>query len=462
MDRYTVVPPLGHIKSICTTPMNVYAISDNYLLIFKKTNLELDKTVYFDQDIDLLAYDQQTNDLWISGPSSIVRFTAATYSTRDYPIADNINRIGVGFDRIYLDGQQDYSLHKITGEIKRITSFPTDLVWFTKTQEQDIKAYKFLTPYYYSDDTQFTERPFTQFPISAVYDDGMDLYVGTYQYGLFKYNKVSWVKERVIYGPLDNRIKRVKKISEKIAFISDQGISYLDTKDQTWQYHRFDHRVIDILYQQQDIIVTFENRISRADAGILITLSNIDYEILCLATDDTVTYIGTTAGLYAMNNKILDAEPFGQYNHAVYSIFPLGSEIYAGAETGLFKYDKIKKAWSKELGFGIKRIVGSGNSLFLLSTNNQLIHFKNTGENTSADTGWVLLPYFNIYDIAADNETIYCASYAGIYYYEPGPSTYKIIYNLPQIKYDHVFVLSNKIIAVTPDNIYSLNIEFRD
>jgi len=219
-DNYKLIPPLGDIKSICATPLNVFAISDNYLLIFSKPDLKLDKAIYFDQDIDLIGYDQQTNDLWITGPSNIIRFTIATYSVKSYPISDNIKRFGVGLDNIYLDGVKDYSLNKRTGELKYIASFPANLSWFKKTQDQDIKTYNFLMPYYYFDETGFTETPFAQFPITGIYDDGMDLYVGTNKYGLLKYNKVSWLKERIIYGPLDNRIQKAKKVDDKIAFIS--------------------------------------------------------------------------------------------------------------------------------------------------------------------------------------------------------------------------------------------------
>ena len=461
-DHYTVIPPLGNIESICATPFNVFTINDNYLLIFNKMDLELEKAIYFDQDIDLVGYDQQTNDLWITGPSIIIRFTIATYSIREYPISDNINRLGIGLDHIYLDGNRNYSLDKRTGQISNTTSFPGDLIWFEKTQEQDIKEYKFLMPYYYFDETGMTETPFTQFPITCLYDDGMELYIGTVQYGLLKYNKVSWDKKRIIYGPLDKNIRKVKKIEDKVAFISDFGISYLDETGQDWHYHRFDHAITDVLFQDKGVIITFENRISRADGGVLITLSNIDKRILCITSDDTMTYIGTTSGLYKKYNKVSETQPFGLYKYAILSVHLMEEEIFAGSEAAFFKYDKITSAWSKVLGFGIKDIVESENILYLLATNNQIIKYNDTKQNTGPDTGWALLPYFNIYDIATDDDVIYCVSYAGIFYYEPETDAYKVIYNLPRIRFDQVFILNNTIIAVSPDNIYTLPVKYRD
>jgi hypothetical protein len=213
------MPPLGNIKSICATPLNVFAISDNYLLIFDKPSLNLEKSIDFDGDIELVGYDQQSNDLWITSSSSVIRFTIATYSIRGYPITDDIERIGIGLDYVYLDGSKNYSLNKRTGELKYITSFPGDLTWSKRTTDEDIKAYSFLTPYYYFDDLNETQAPFTKFYISAIFDDGIDLYVGTHGYGLLRYNKVSWLKDRIVYGPLDKRIKKVKQVGDKIAFI---------------------------------------------------------------------------------------------------------------------------------------------------------------------------------------------------------------------------------------------------
>lgn len=462
IDYYTLMPPLGNIKSICATPLNVFAISDNYLLIFNKPSLNLETSIDFDGDIELVGYDQQSNDLWITSSSSIIRFTIATYSIRGYPITDDIERIGIGLNYVYLDGSKNYSLNKRTGELKYIASFPGNLTWSKRTTAEDIKAYSFLTPYYYFDDLNETQAPFTEFYISAIFDDGIDLYVGTNGYGLLRYNKVSWLKDRIVYGPLDKRIKKAKKVGDKIAFISNLGISYLEDTDKAWQYQRFTHQIADVLFQEHNFIVSFENLISRTDGGVLITISNMDNNILCLSSDDTLVYIGTSSGLYKMYHGMSKVMPFGPFKFAVHSVYPMNNEIFVGSETGFFKYDKGNNEWTKELGFGVKHIVELNKTLYLLATNNQIIQYKKMKQNLDPDTTWVLLPYFNIYDIASDEEVIYCASYAGIYYFEPETDAYRVVYNLPRIKFDHIFVLNNNIIAVSSKNIYSLPIKYRD
>ena len=115
------------------------------------------------------------------------------------------------------------------------------------------------------------------------------------------------------------------------------------------------------------------------------------------------------------------------------------------------------------LNFGVKDIVAINNDIFALGTNNQIMHYSNVADDSpEADTNWYLLPYFNIYDIDTDSEVLYCATYAGIHYYDPASSLYKAIYNLPRIDYQYVFFVDNTILAISSDAVYSLPLEHRD
>jgi hypothetical protein len=463
-DHYTLIPRLGIVKSIATSTLQVFAINDNYLLIFDKSSLRLERTIYFEDDIELLGYDRFTNDLWITGSQGLIRFTLTSFSTREYALANKIQRMGIDIDNVYLDGARDFVLNKRTSMIKPISTFPGNLDWFKKTSDQDIKSYNFLMPYYFYDAAEQSQNPFAQFNITAIYDNGMDLYVGTAGYGLLRYNKVSWLKQRVVYGPLDNQLLKVRKFNDQVFFVSDQGISYRAPGQEQWQYYRFTDQISDMLYQDNSIIVSLQNRIMRNDQGVLITITNTKNNILCLGADQDALYIGTASGLYKMYKGTSTLIPFGPDNLAVYAVYPADNEIFVGGEIGFYKYDRTENKWSKELGFGIKQIAQLHGALYLLSTNNQIIQYNNTAlnDNAEADTAWVLLPYFNVYDIAADNEVVYCASYAGVYYYEPETEAYKVVYNLPQIKYNNVYVMNGNIIAVSLDNIYSLPINYRD
>jgi hypothetical protein len=155
--------------------------------------------------------------------------------------------------------------------------------------------------------------------------------------------------------------------------------------------------------------------------------------------------------------------PFGPQRYAVYYVYPTDDAVYAGGEFALYKYSRSERIWSTVLGFGVKDIVGLKDDIYTLGTNNQIMRILDTSADTlNADSSWVLLPYFNIYDIDTDDEVLYCATYAGIYYYEPEDALYRVIYNLPRIKYDHVSVIDHQLIAVGENSVYSLPLEHRD
>jgi len=462
-DRYSITPPLGEVKSITTSPLYVFAVSDNHLIFFDKQPLAIKKTIHFDHDIELIGYDQQYDDLWILGASSIIRLTIAAYTIREYPFIGEINRFGIGHDYIYLDGIKDYSLNKKTGAIERIHSFPGDAKWYKKTTESDIRNYTFLTPYFYYDQPEESQAPLYEFPITALYDDGMYLYVGTYKYGILRYNKVSWLKERIVYGPLDLELKKVRKFDNRIYFVSSLGLSYYQIGVGDWHYQRFNDQIGDILFLENNFIVSFENRISRVNGNITLTLRTLDTDILCLSSDNTYIYVGTNSGLLKIYKNTTEPIPFGPDRYPVNTVYSTEDNVFVGGEFAFYQYNKEKEFWVKVLPFGVKDIVEINDNLYLLGVNNQIIRYsKGDQDLLGSDTNWILLPYFNIYDIDTDHEVLYCASYAGIYYYEPETELYKVVYNLPRVKYKYVFLADTNIIAVTDKNIYSLPTAFRD
>jgi hypothetical protein len=456
-DHYTVIPPLGTITSIATAPQYVFAASDNYLLFFNKQSLVLEKTVYLDREIHLIGYDQQYDDLWLFNTSNIVRLAVTSYITREYPFTERVTRCGIGIDYVYLDASQKYALNKRTGEIKVITSFPEDVKWYKKTTATDIQQYRYLTPYYYMDDSKESQVPFQHYTITSIYDDGVWLYVGTAQFGLLKYNTVSWQKTRVVYGPLDNVITKVKKFNNNIYFISPSGISYYIPGTVNWKYQRLLHEVTDFIWEDNNLIIGFENRTARAQGALEFTLSNFKTSVLCLSSDEQYTYVGTQSGLYRIAQGSNEPLQFGPAQYPVYTVYPTDDELYVGAEFGFYKYNRANEQWSEIINQGIKDIVEIKDELYLLGMNNQLIKYWN-----SSDTGWVVLPYFNIYDIDTDNDVLYCASYAGVYYYEPATEFYKVIFELPRIRYDYVFVIDNDILVVSDQHIYRLPTAYRD
>jgi hypothetical protein len=137
--------------------------------------------------------------------------------------------------------------------------------------------------------------------------------------------------------------------------------------------------------------------------------------------------------------------------------------LFVGDEFSLYEYNRATAQWMKVLPLGVKNIVEVKGDLYLLGINNQLMKYQLNQDSVAQDSAnWFLLPYFNIYDIATDDEVLYCASFAGVYVYEPATEFYTSILNLPSLHYDYVFVADSTIVAVSQDNIYTLPLRYRD
>ena len=465
-DRYTVVPPLGKVKAIAASITQVFAISDNYLLVISKPQFAFEKAISFDDEPHLVGYDNYTNDLWIAGYENIIRLTLPSYSLREYKLPFSVHRFAIDVSKVYMESAVNagkYAIDKVTGALSSVNFFPENLYWYGATALDDIRAYPFLAPYYYYDNMQFSQIPFREYPITAVYDDGMYLYVGTDHYGLLKYNKTSWQNERIIYGPLDSSIRTVREYDEKVFFLSTAGISYYEAGSQHWQYLRLDNAMTDVVTVDSIIFLASNNQVLRMSGTLEFPVGDFNTNVLALSSDSQNIYVGTQSGLFVVNKHSSRILPFGPDQYAVYCVYPTDEAIYVGGEFSLYKYARNRKEWTTLSNFGIKDIVGIEGNIYALGTNNQIMQFESpTGDSSVPDTGWILLPYFNIYDIDTDDRVLYCATYSGMYYYDPAASSYNVIYNLPRISYDYVYVIDEYILAVSKNSMYLLPLEYRD
>ena len=461
-EKYTILPPLGHVKAIATTPTLVCAVSDYHLILFDKFDLHIEKTFVFEEEPSLVGYDRSSSDLWVVTTAHVIRITLSSYAIREYTGITGVIRMGIDEHYVYLDGIEDRALNKRTGMLELVQGFPGNATWYKRTTSAEIKQYAFLTPYFYSDAQSYTDTPFAQYPITAIHEDGMDLYVGTDGYGLLKYNVVSLAHTRVIYGPLDLAIHRIRSFSDHVYFVSTHGISEYAPFESSWEYYRISRPAGDILMNNNGLLIGIDNRLSSWNAGVLITMGTPTHDIIALADDDSCIYIGTRSGMYKIYEGMHDLTAFGPDRSVVNTIYVTTRSIYTGGEFAMYEYDRATKQWSKILPFGIKDIARIDDRLYLLSMNNQLLYYAISDSSALADTQWMLLPYFNIYDIAVDDEVVYCASYAGVHYYEPGTGSYKVIYNLPRIHYYYIAVAHDRILAVADHALYSLPTKHRD
>lgn len=467
LDRYTVVPPIGRVNSIAASSMQLYALSGDYLLFIDKNDLRLEAAFYLDCAPRLVGYDNYTGDLWILGRDRIVRIMTLTQSSREFPLPFPVDRFAVGAGSLYLErgaSGDRLAMDKVTGAIAPVSALPADLFWNRRLTEDDVTEHAFLSPYYYVDDVRASQTPFTQYPITAVFDDGLHLFVGTDRYGILKYNKISWQSERLVYGPLDMDISRCRAIDGEFVFLSRQGLSYLDPETGQWTYQRFRNTLVDMTAFNGKIHIVRPNRVLEVEGPLESPRGSFDETILSVGSDDENIYVGTRSGAFSIAGGTSSPAPFGPDRHAVYAIHPAPHAVYVGGEFGLYAYNREEKSWSTLLNVGAKDIVGLADDIYTLGTNNQLIRHPGVPRDTVTppDTGWTLLPYFNVYDIATDGAVLYCATHAGIYYFEPRRGSYNVVYNLPRLSYERVFVAGGRLLAKTRDQLLSLPLEDRD
>lgn len=463
LEHYVIVPPLGRIKSLAASPFDLFAVNDGYLLIFNRPDLTLQRTVYFEPPPDLIAYDAAADELWITTAAGLIRYNRALGTVREYKFSDPVDGLACGSDKIYLLGPRKYALDKITGEIGEVNIFPSGLKWSRRLTDDDLRRYRYLSPFYYRDGMTETQDPEARFPITAMCDDGMELFVGTDGYGILKYNTVSWRRDRLIFGPLDVAIRRVRTVGGAFFFISRSGISRLDIKTGKWDYRRLNMDISDLLSLDSSLVVTDGNRVSFLTGTLVFPIRDFSSAILAMAADNQYLYIGTGTGMFRIERGTSAAFPFGPDGHPVYAIAPVGDKTYVGTEYSLYRYLSPSGVWDRIFPRGVKKVIPVGSDIFFLSMDNQLLRYlpRNDGKPAS-DSDWVLLPFFNIYDIETDNSVLYCASYNGLNYFEPGTGLYKPIYDLPRQKYNSVLVADQFIFALSDNLIYRLPISGRD
>ncbi len=465
IDHYALIPPLGKIKSIATSINKIFALSDNYLLIFDKNNLELLRSTYFNQDIFIVAYDQFYDELWITSVNAVIRYNLHLGSIREYQFTERIERLGIGPEKIYISALGKFALDRLTGKLEQVSIFPDNIRWFKGFDENELRKNKFLSPYYYWDDIRETNEPFYKYNITAFYDDGMDLYVGTDKYGLLKYNKISLEKQRIIYGPLTAAGQKLKKIGNRYYFISAYGISSYDVGvKKSWQYFRLKAQPYDLMILNDELIASYGNQLVKITGNVTMPITEFHNTVLNVSLDEFNIYVGTDNGMYKILKETNEPIAFGPDRYPVYIIFPSHDQLYVGGELATYRYDYETNKWFSIINRGTKDVCEINNMLYFLTTDNQLIQYSSTADLSliKNDTLPIILPYFNIYDIDTDGKFLYCATASGINYFDPERQLYNPVYNLPRIKYNFVAVTDEDIIAVGDINIYRLPLQYRD
>lgn len=457
LDRYEIVPTLGRVAAITASPFELFVLDEQQLIILEKNDLKVKRTVVFDIPLFLMAWDQFRNELWLTGQSSLIRYNLLLGTAFEYPHhAGMVNGLAVTTDAVYFEAQETYALQVATGTIIKVTP-PEGLTWIHPLNREDLQKKPFLSPYYYQDTPYDSRLPWTRFNITALWDDGLNLYVGTDRFGILCYNNLTWQRDRLVYGLLDRQIRQVRQAGDRIFLLTGSGLSVYDGAAGRWFYRRFDTAITDFLPVDSSLFLVSGNRVIMLSGTMVFPLYSFPVQVLTLSTDGQRYLIGTENGAFQIfkgTNEILE---FGPRRYPVRTIMNLGDQIYLGTDNALYRFDSTGHTWKTIMPFGVKKILPVDSELYCLSPGHQLICC-----HPGADSQWTLLPYFNVFDIATDGAVIYCAGYNGLNYYDPATGFYKPVYRLPRVAYRHVFIVEQHLLVVADNGLYRLALADRD
>jgi ligand-binding sensor domain-containing protein len=222
--------------------------------------------------------------------------------------------------------------------------------------------------------------------------------------------------------------------------------------------------VNDIIPMDSALVVSQMGTVSGFSGSMTFPITTLDNSIITLGIDNESIYAGTSDGMFRIVRGTREAVQFGPDRYPVYIIFPGDSGLFVGGEAGFYRYSENSGKWEVVMKRGVKDIARLRDDLYLLTLDNQLIRFRPAQKDYSSmeDTTWTFLPYFNVYDIDTDGEVLYCATFAGVNYYDPATSHYHAVNNLPRVRYDYIFTGKEELFAVSDQGIFRLSLKYRD
>lgn len=454
-DRYGIVAPLGRIASIATSIDRVFCVSDHYLVIMNRRRMTNTDVYRFDRPVQLGAYDMWFADLWLVTADTLVRFTPFSGSVRSFPLTVRVDSFAVGADALYAGGGELYRIDRSTGTTTPVAEVPAGLTWHKALTAGQLRRYPFLTPFHYRDPMAESTDPLRIYPITALHEDGVELYVGTNGYGLLRYNTLSLQMERAVYGPRSLGINDVRILGDDLYLAGDEGLSILGPSRQ-WRYAATALPVQDVVAIDSTLLVNEGQVLARLDKGLRFPLLSPAARITALTATDSAIYVGTTQGIMIWHALTGAQTLLARSEQAVQAIAVHEDRLYAGTSTAWLRYLPESGSWRPVINQGIAEAVGVGAWLYLRGDNRQLLRLS--GENDQ----WELLPYYNINDIATDGTDLYCATVLGLSYLEASSGLMRYIVGLPREEYQRVVVHANMIYAFSRDRLYTLPTTVRD
>ena len=431
---------MGRVTSIAASPNQLLIINDQRLLFLDKR--EKFKIVYSYQPPErptLLGYDIEYGDFWIIGVNNIYRINEYTYSTRYFKVegASNIKSFAVGPNYLYWHkGQILVRFNKRNGKVEPTSSVPQEAKWFSLLTSEHLRQFPFLAPYYFQD------QRFNHYPITALLEVGLDLYVGTSGFGIFKYNSLTWEKSHIAFSPYTPDIRKLLKEPEGIYFLGDNSISFYNFSTDSFVNIRFDNNLDAVIPFQNRFIINSANRLLSIEGNFVYPISEPIKNVTAFSHDGEDILFATRDGLYRLNTKANATQFLGLADMYIYRILTDSISIYAATEFGLYQYEREKKSWERLINLPFLDLMKFDKKHYLISFSHQL--YELAGDSIRA------LPYMNINCFDSDGSRLYLGTSLGLAIYDPDRQSYRTAPYLPKDKINSI-VVANDIVWLLTD-----------
>ncbi len=385
----------------------------------------------FPDNINLVAQDFASNEVWFTTPSALGRYNPVfeNYKVSDFPSGySSPCSLGISRDYIYLwNSYQCIRFDKFKSEWESLDSLPSEVEWFPKVSPSQ---YPWLAPYYVMD------KFLNQYKMTCAARDGNWLWVGTHGQGVYKYNAMSYIPERYVLGfsgkgqiamLKDGKYIWIGAGGEIVRWDLNQGSSsyYLLTGVRSLigsdMPELLSSEVVSLVSDGKHIWLGTAYGLFQFDKQSERYERFSSEKITALAVEDNKLWIGTRDGLFRMEQGMKE-EIFE--NVWVNDIKVSSKEIWVATSKGMMR--KVGERWKnfddpdKILAHGVYKIFvdrqDTCSTVYFGSTRQGLLVYAN--EKWDRFTYPVHLPGEQILSIAADSKKVYIGTDKGVSVWE--------------------------------------------
>jgi len=446
--RYLEIPPMGTIASIAASPNQLLLVNDQRLVFLSKS--EHYRIVYAYEPPEhpvLVGYDIEYGDFFVVGTEHFYRVNEFTYSVRSYGVPRALAIIGIAVGPGYIywhDGLTLLRLNKRNGKVESTAAVPPEAKWFRLAGSQDLRAFPFLSPYYYQDSR------FNRYSITALAEDGMDLYVGTDGYGLFKYHRLTWEKSHITFSPYTSPVRRLLKRPEGLYFVGDFAVSWYDASGDSFTNLRFDNRIDDLIPLENKLYVGSANRLLSYEGSFVYPISEPIENVRLFRQDGADILYATRNGLYKLNVRVNSVEHLGLEDAGINAILVDSAAIYAAGERGFFRFERATAKWERLMNLPLLDALQFHDQYYFIAATRQLFVLSSTTDTIRP------LPYMNITCFETDGRLLYLGTALGLAVYEPARRIYRTAPYLPKEKINALALTEDAIWLVTDRSILKM------